>query len=61
MTYQLRESDDGSFYYLLSIDAHGNEKVLTHENSLAEIRKHPHAAGLSVVKEADTRGTVTGE
>lgn len=58
MTYQLRQSDDETFYYLISIDAEGNQAVLAHETDLDEIRKHPHAKGLSVVKEADTRGVV---
>jgi hypothetical protein len=61
MQYQLRLSDNEKFYYLLSIDEDGNEKVVIESPDINEIRKLPEAKGLVVVSEKHTRGTVVPE
>jgi len=60
MKYQIRQSDDKSFYYLLEIDADNNEKFIADNKNLAELKKHDAIKGkkVDVVGEAEVRGTV---
>lgn len=61
MKHQIRKSDDGSFYYLLSIDSEGNEAVLIESSDLNEVKNHKDIKGkeVEVVDEKDTRGSVS--
>lgn len=61
MRHEIRKSDDGTFYYLLEIDASNNEMVLAQNESLAELKKHEALKGkpVDVVNEIDTRDTIT--
>lgn len=57
MRHEIRQSEDKSFYYLLSIDDEGNETVLAENSSLSEVQAHPAIEGQSLrpVAEEDTR------
>lgn len=57
MKYEIRKSDRKDYYYLLSIDKDGNEKVLA-DGTLKEVQAHKNATGLKPVNEADVRATV---
>ena len=60
MKYEIRKSDDGTFYYLLKIDADNNETLIAEDKSLAALKNHKDISGktVNVVAEADVRGTV---
>lgn len=59
MKYQIRKSDDGKFFYALSIDAQHNEKCVGTSEDLKKLKatlKLPD--DLEVVEEKDTRGII---
>lgn len=60
MRYEIRQSANGKFYYLLEIDKDNNEKLIADSTNLDELKNHSKVSGKSVdvVKEADIRGTV---
>lgn len=61
MSYQIRQSDDKSFYYLLEIDENNNQTVLLQDEDLEKVRAHEAVKGLDLqpVPEHETRGIIT--
>jgi hypothetical protein len=59
MEYKIIESDDKTFYNLLSIDKDGNQTVVFTDKDLEKVQNHKHGKGLQPIPEEQTRGTIT--
>lgn len=59
--YEIRESDNKKFFYLVHYDKDSNQEILIQSEDLKEVQAHPALKGkkLKPVPEADTRGRIT--